>query len=44
MFKHSTAFIGLDLGDRRSNIFILDQDGELIEGTRFPTTEPSFRR
>jgi len=44
MFKHSTAFVGLDLGDKRSNVFILDQEGELIEETRLPTTEPAFRR
>jgi hypothetical protein len=44
MFKHSTAFVGLDPGDKRSNVFILDQDGEPIEETRIPTTEPAFRR
>ncbi len=44
MFKHSTAFIGLDLGDKRSNVFILDGDGGLVEETRIPTTEPGFRR
>ena len=44
MIKNSTAFVGLDLGDRRSNVFILDQEGELIEETRIPTTEPAFRR
>jgi integrase len=44
MIKNSTAFVGLDLGDRRSNVFILGQEGELIEETRTPTTEPAFRR
>lgn len=44
MFKNSTAFVGLDLGDKRSNVFILDQGGEPIEETRIPTTEPGFRR
>jgi transposase len=44
MIKDSTAFVGLDLGDKRSNVFILDQDGEPIEETRIPTTEPGFRR
>jgi hypothetical protein len=44
MFKHSTAFVGLDLGDKRSNVFVLDQDGQPIEETRIPTTEPAFRR
>jgi hypothetical protein len=36
MIKISTAFVGLDLGDKRSNVFILDQEGELIEETRIP--------
>ena len=36
MVKNSTAFVGLDLGDKRSNVFILDQEGELIEETRIP--------
>ena len=44
MVKDSTAFVGLDLGDKRSNVFMLDQGGELIEETRIPTTEPAFRR
>ena len=44
MIKNSTAFVGLDLGDKRSNVFMLDQGGELIEETRIPTTEPAFRR
>jgi transposase len=44
MVKNSTAFVGLDLGDKRSNVFILDQEGEPIEETRIPTTEPAFRR
>ena len=44
MVKDSTPFIGLDLGDKRSNVFILDQNGELIEETRIPSTEPAFRR
>ena len=44
MFKNSTAFVGLDLGDKRSNVFMLDHGGEVIEETRIPTTEPAFRR
>jgi hypothetical protein len=44
MIKDSTAFVGLDLGDKRSNVFILDREGELIEETRILTTEPAFRR
>ena len=44
MVKNSTAFVGLDLGDKRSNVFILDPEGELIEETRIPTNETAFRR
>ncbi len=44
MIKNSTAFVGLDLGDKRSNVFMLDQGGELIEEARIPTAEPAFRR
>jgi transposase len=35
-------FVGLDLGDKHSYIAILDQDGELIEETRLPSTK-AFR-
>ncbi|NIS80512.1 MAG: hypothetical protein GTO14_09990 [Anaerolineales bacterium] len=38
MFKNITFFAGLDLGDKRSPITILDQDGEVIEETRLPNT------
>ena len=44
MFKHSAAFIGLDLGDKRSDVFILDGDGGLVEETHVRTTDPAFRR
>ncbi len=44
MFKNSTFFIGLDLGDKFSYITIVDQDGELIEESRLPTTKTSFHR
>jgi hypothetical protein len=44
MFKNSTFFAGLDLGDRPSHITILDQEGEVIEETRLPTTSASFQR
>jgi len=37
-------FIGLDLGDKHSYLAILDQEGELIEETRLPTTKASFHR
>ena len=44
MVKNSTAFAGIDLGDKRSNPYVLDPESELIEETRIPTTEPAFRR
>lgn len=44
MNKNSTIFVGLDLGDKFSYITIIDQDAELIEETRLPTTNTSFKR
>jgi len=44
MNKNSIYFVGLDLGDKHSYIAILDQDGELIEETRLPTTKTSFQQ
>ncbi len=44
MNKHSTIYVGLDLGDKHSYIAILDQDGELIEETRLPSTKASFHQ
>jgi len=44
MNKNSTIFIGLDLGDKFSYIAILDQDAEVIEETRLPTTKSAFKR
>jgi len=44
MFKNSTTFIGLDLGDKHSHVVILDSDGGLIEESRLPTTRASFQR
>jgi len=44
MFKNSTTFIGLDLGDKYSHVTIIDRDGELIEESRLPTTKTSFQR
>ena len=43
MDKNSTIFVGLDLGDKFSYITIVDQDGEMIEETRLPTTKASFQ-
>jgi transposase len=44
MNKNSMYFVGLDLGDKHSYIAILNQDGELIEETRLPTTKASFHQ
>jgi transposase len=44
MFKRSTVFIGLDLGDRHSHVAILAQEGELMEEARLPTSQVAFRR
>ena len=44
MNKNSMLIVGLDLGDKYSYLTILDQEGELIEESRLPTTKASFRR
>jgi transposase len=43
MFNNSTFFIGIDLGDKFSVIVILDQEGEVIEESRIPTTRNTFK-
>jgi len=40
----ATLFIGLDLGDRRSDLAIVDQDGVLVEESRVPTTPAALER
>jgi transposase len=42
MVNNSTVFIGIDLGDKHSVVIILDQDGEVIEESRIPTTQTTF--
>ncbi len=44
MREHATTTIGLDLGDKKSVICVLDGDGELIEETRIATTEAGLTR
>ncbi len=39
-----TFFVGLDLGDRRSDLVIVDQDGELVEESRVPSTPTALER
>jgi transposase len=44
MFEDNMCFIGLDLGDRRSHVMVLDQGGGLLEEARVPTTMAAFQR
>ena len=44
MDKDSMLFVGLDLGDRWSHLAILDQEGELVEDGRVPTTPSALQR
>ena len=44
MNKNSTIFVGLDLGDNFSYIVILNQDAEVIEETRLPTSKSALKR
>jgi transposase len=44
MSKHSTFFVGIDLGDKFSYLTIIDAEGDLIEETRLPTTKSALRR
>jgi transposase len=36
--------VGVDLGDKYSHVTVLDQEGELVEETRLPTTQVAFQR
>ncbi len=44
MDENTMLFVGLDLGDRRSDLVVLDKDGELVEETRVPTTPAALQR
>ena len=44
MDKDSMLFVGLDLGDRWSHLAILDQEGEMMEEGRIPTTPAAMQR
>ena len=44
MTKDSIVFVGLDLGDRWSQLQVLDQEGEVVEESRLPTRESALRR
>lgn len=44
MDEDSTVFVGLDLGDRYSEMYIVDGTGQMIETGRFPTTTQAIER
>lgn len=44
MSKDTTVFVGLDLGDKQSDLCFLDPDGQVIEESRVPTTPTSLKR
>ena len=44
MDKDSMLFVGLDLGDRWSHLAVLDQEGQILEESRVPTTPEALRR
>ena len=44
MIKDSIVFVGLDLGDRWSQLQVLNQEGEVVEESRLPTRESALRR
>src|SRR3990172_4214000 len=44
MIKDSILFVGVDLGDGWSELQVLDQEGEVVEESRLPTSESALRR
>jgi transposase len=44
MREHNTICVGIDIGDRFSQIAVLDEEGEVIEKSRISTTPVAFRR
>ena len=44
MSKDTTVFVGIDLGDKQSELCFLDSDGHVIEASRVPTTPSSLKR
>lgn len=44
MKKDSTVTVGMDLGDKYSQICVLDEDGEILEESRVPTTRAGIKR
>lgn len=44
MSKNNMLFVGVDLGDKYSQLTVLDQEGEVLEEARVPTTQAAFQR
>ncbi len=44
MFKNSTLFVGLELGDRQSLVYVVNGEGEVVEESRLATTKPALKR
>lgn len=44
MAKANTLTVGIDLGDRFSQVCVLDEEGEVVEESKIRTTEEAFRR
>jgi transposase len=44
MSKNIMIFVGLDLGDRRSDLVVVGDQGELVEESRVPTTPTALER
>jgi|FLYL01.1.fsa_nt_gi transposase len=44
MKRSITMFIGCDLGDKKTTICVLDEDGQVAERAQIPTTKGGFER
>lgn len=44
MEKYATTTVGVDISDSKSQLCALDGDGELIEDTKFPSTQKGVER
>lgn len=44
MGEDSTVFVGLDLGDRYSEVYVVDGAGQMIEAGRLPTSSSALQK
>jgi transposase len=44
MLNDSTLFVGLDLGDKYSYLYMIDAEGEVVQETKLRTSKASFDR